>query len=125
MNITNEIQKIAVFVAEIGFISPLKQVANLFIFPVEKLCIGKIDHLHDARYRVIGCFNQEMNVITHEHISIKNKAASVPVSVQSLKVLAAIGLVKEDILSLITPDDDMVKSPLKLYTRFPCHAYEQ
>jgi hypothetical protein len=59
----------------------------------------------------------------HEHISIKNKAAFVPADVQSLKVLA-IGLVKEDILSLITPDDDVVKSPLKLYARFPCHACE-
>jgi hypothetical protein len=65
-----------------------------------------------------------MNVITHEHISIKNKAALVTVSVQSLKVLAAIGLVKENILSLITPDDDMVKSPFKLYARFTCHACE-
>jgi hypothetical protein len=122
MNVTDETQKIAVFVAEIGFVAPLKKVANLSIFVVEMLSVGKIDHLHNARYRVIGCLNQEMNVITHEHISIKNKAALVPVSVQSLKVLAAIGLVKEDILSLITPDDDMVKSPLKLYTRFPCHA---
>ena len=62
-----------------------------------------------------------MNVICHEYICIKNKAAFVPVFVQSLKVLAEIAFVKKDILSLITSDDDVVKSPFKLYARFSCH----
>lgn len=63
-----------------------------------------------------------MNVISHENISEKNKTAFNPVSVQSLKVVEAVGFVKEDILSLIASDDYVVKSPLKLYARFPCHA---
>jgi 2C-methyl-D-erythritol 2,4-cyclodiphosphate synthase len=32
-----------------------------------------------------------------------------------------VGIVQEYILFLITSDDDMVKSSLKLYARFPCH----
>ena len=122
MNVTEETQKIAVFVTEIGFIPPLKKVANLRISLVEILRIGKIEHLHDARYRVIGCLDQEMNVICHKHIRIKNKATLDSVSLQSFKIDAAVVFVKENILSLITSDDDVVKSPLKLYARFPCHA---
>jgi len=78
MNITYKTQKIAVFVANIGLVPSLKQVADLCILPVEILCIGKINHLHDARYRITGCFDQKMNVICHEHISVKNEAAFVP-----------------------------------------------
>jgi hypothetical protein len=121
MNVTHKAQKIAVLVAEVGFVSPLKQVAYLSIFPVEILRIGKIDHLHDARYRVIGCLDQQMNVITHKYISVKKKTALVFVSLVSLKVVAAVSFVKEDILSLIAAYDDVVKRPFKFYARFPCH----
>jgi hypothetical protein len=99
----------------------LKKVTHLPIFSVEILCVREIDPLHDARYRVLGCFDQEMNVIPHKNKRIKNETACVFVSVQSFKVPSAIGIVKEDILFLITPDDDVVKSSLKLYARFPCH----
>jgi hypothetical protein len=63
-----------------------------------------------------------MNVVSHEHISIKNKAAFVLVSVQPFKVVVTIGFVKKDILSLITSDYDVVKGPFILYARLPCHA---
>lgn len=122
MDVTHKTQEIAVFIAEIRSIPPLKEVANLSMFLIEILRIGEVAHLHDARYRVLGCFDQQMNVVGHEHISVKNKAALALVSVQPLKVPAAIGFVKEDVLSLIAPDDDVVKSPFKLYARFPCHA---
>jgi len=39
--------------------------------------------------------------------------------------VVAIAFVKKDILSLIASDDDVVKSPFKLYARFPCHTCYQ
>ena len=60
-------------------------------------------------------------MIPHKNIRIKYEAACVFVCFQSFKIPSAIGIVKEDILFLITPDDDMVKSSFKLYARFPCH----
>jgi hypothetical protein len=51
-----------------------------------------------VRYRVIASLDQEMNVISHENICIKNKAAFVSVSVESLKVLAAVGFIEKDMM---------------------------
>jgi hypothetical protein len=63
-----------------------------------------------------------MHVIAHEHISVKDKPAFLSVYAQTLKELAAVGFIKKDILSLIASDNDVVKSPFKLYAWFSCHS---
>jgi hypothetical protein len=63
-----------------------------------------------------------MNVIQHQNVRINDKAIPVPIVFDPLEVVDPVAIVAKNLLALIATDDDMVKCPFELHSRFPCHG---
>src|ERR671918_2926562 len=63
-----------------------------------------------------------MNVIRHQNVCINDKAIPVPIMFDPLEVVDPVAIVAKNLLALIATDDDMVKRPFELHSRFPRHG---
>ncbi len=121
MNVSNERKKIFITVTEQGFIPSLKNMTHLVVLSVEILSIGQVDSLHDFGERDISSFYQQMDVVRHEDIRVENEAFLFFVAPDSCKVCSPIFVIDKDILSLVTPDDDVVEGSWEFNTVWSCH----
>jgi hypothetical protein len=73
MNITDQFQKIGVFVAEDGFIPTLKEMSLFSVAPVEISGVTKLQPLHDFGQWYGLHLHQQMDMVTHQRIGIQTE----------------------------------------------------
>jgi hypothetical protein len=84
-------------------------VANGAVFPVEMHRIALVDALEDLGQGHILCFDQEMDMVTHEDIGIQVEMLALFVGCHELKVLLVVLLILEDLLFLVSAGDNVIK----------------
>lgn len=115
-------QKVTVTVTQNRLVSALKQMADCPVFAVEVHGVTLVDALKDLGERRFPCFDQQMNMISHENVGIQMVVVAGPVVGEELKIVAIVSRLFEDLLPLITAADYMVEGSFKLYPQLPGHA---
>ena len=92
-----------------------------FVFVIEVQCVTLIDSLKDLGERRLAGFDQEMNVVAHEHIGIQMIVIAVPVDEEELEKFIVVGGLFKDLLPLVSPRDHMIKCAFIFDARFPWH----
>jgi hypothetical protein len=77
--------------------------------PVEMHRIALVDALEDLGQGHILCFDQEMDMVTHEDIGIQVEMLALFVGCHELKVLLVVLLILEDLLFLVSAGDNVIK----------------
>jgi hypothetical protein len=63
-----------------------------------------------------------MDVVGHQDVGIEVKPIALPVVLKSPEIAQSISLVSENLLPLITPDDDVIQSSFELHSGFSGHS---
>jgi hypothetical protein len=90
--------------------------------PVIKLCVAKLYPLHDLGKGDPPGFQKQMDVVGHQDVGIEGKPIALPVVLKSPEIAQSISLVSENLLPLITPDDDVIQSSFELHSGFSGHS---
>jgi hypothetical protein len=69
-------------------------------------------------------FNQEMDVIAHEHIGIGAKMVALFVGGKNAEIFLEVRWFFEYLLLLVPPGDDVIKSAVVFYPRLSCHDWK-
>ena len=82
--------------------------ADCAITAIVALRIAELDPLHDlGKSRRTG-FDQQMNVIRHQHVGVDDAVIALSIMLDAVKVGDAVAFVAKNIASVITPNDDMI-----------------
>ena len=77
MNVFHQRQQVGIAVAKNGLVSPLKQMAYGPVFSVKVHRIALIDPLKYFRKGRLSHFDQEMDMVGHQNIGIKEKRITI------------------------------------------------
>jgi len=91
-------QEVFVPVEEDGFVSALKQMADGAVSAVKAQGVALIDALEDLGKRCFACFDQEMDVVTHEDIGIEAIGVAVFVTGENQEMFFVINGIFESLL---------------------------
>ena len=72
-------------------ITALKKMTHGFVFVIEVQCVTLIDSLKDLGERRLAGFDQEMDVVVHEHIGIQMIMIAVPIDEEELEKFIVVG----------------------------------
>lgn len=122
MNITNQFQKIALFIAQDRFVASLKKMAHYSIPTVVIERIDLLQDLHDARKRCLPHLHQQMNMIYHQNIRIQKIPIPFLIILHPLQITFIILFVLKDSLTVIPSTNNVIQSPRIMYSCFPFHA---
>ena len=75
MDVADQTQQVLVLVADNGFVSSLKKMADFAIAAVEILSVGLLQSLHELGERNATGFNQQMDVVGHQAVGIDTDMA--------------------------------------------------
>src|SRR5688572_7760604 len=109
-------------IAHNGLVAALKQMSYFFVFPVEISRVPQLEPLHDLAQWSLAGFDQQVNVVAHQHVSINVRAVSLPVLFQSLQIVFPVCVATEYHLALIAPANHMVKCSRIFYSRLSRHC---
>jgi hypothetical protein len=90
------------------------------LVPVPRVTEEKI--LHDVGQRGWTDFDQVVDVIAHQNISIQATVTPQSGFLKQLQILPSVSVIRKDPLALIATADHMIKSTWKINSRFSCHA---
>jgi hypothetical protein len=122
MNVTDQFQEIGVLLAEDGLVSCGKQVADPFVPAIKEAGITGKDRAHDAGEGKSLCLDEEMEMVSHESVSVEAIRESFSSHGQALdKSLKALFVLKDD-LAVIAPGDDVIEGAGELNPRFAGHG---
>jgi hypothetical protein len=74
MKVSAQFEEVAVPVNEYGFISPLEKMTVPFSFDVDVCGVGAVQVVHDFAEVFFGCFYEQVIVVGHEDIAVKDIA---------------------------------------------------
>ena len=63
-------------------------------------------------------------MVGHQDVGVNLKPVALAVMFNSLQVVKPVSIVPKDLLSLIAPDNHVIKRPFEFHPRFPGHATE-
>ncbi len=100
----------------------LEQMAHLpvSLVPVPRVPEEKI--VHDVGQRGWSDFNQVVDVIAHQNISIQATVTPQSGFLKQLQISPSVGVIRKDPLAVIAPADHMRKRAWTIHSRFSCHA---
>jgi len=122
MDIPDQFQEIGILVTNDGFVSSLEEMTCRAVFSIEVHGIALLKPLHHLGKRRFTLFNQQMNMVRHQNISVERTEAAPLIGDQAVQVLLVVFLSAKNLLALVPPCNDMIKSSLIFYTRLPGHA---
>lgn len=121
MNITNKLGEIRVAVTEDRLVSALKYVADVPVAPVVPLAVSRQHTLHYSPDRLLSPLDEQMNVIGHQAVSIDKETCLLFLSCEKREKFQVVFVVVKDILTIVTPRDDVIQTTLDLQPSLPCH----
>ena len=121
VNIFQQAKQVCFPIAQDRFITALEKMADGLILVVKVQCVALIDTLKDLREWRIAGFEQEMDVVAHEHIGIQMIMIAVSIDEEELKKFIVVGGFFEDLLALVPTRDHVIKCAFKLDAGFPWH----
>jgi hypothetical protein len=121
MNIAHELQQVGVSINQYGPVSPFKQMPGPLHPFVRRPGVLCTEPSHQMGQRPIADLHGHVNVVGHPAIGMD--AASITFQSRSEEGHPAVTIRvgKEDSLSVITPQDDMVKATGHVQSRFARH----
>jgi len=121
MNVFEEREKIRLPIAQNGFVAALKKMTDGAVFPVEVHGIALVDALENPGQRDVLCFDQQVEVVAHEDISIDVEMLSLFVRRHDLEILLIVPRIFEDLLLLVATGYDMIEGASILDAWFAGH----
>jgi hypothetical protein len=109
MNISDEFQKVLVFLADNRLIAAFKEVSGFTILQIELLAIRLLQALHELGQGVFGAFQQQVHMVRHEAVAVHRIIVSLPVSRQAIEIRLVVAIREKSLLPLVTLDDDMIE----------------
>jgi hypothetical protein len=122
MDVLKEFEKVAISVAEDGFIPPLEQMSDGSVLFVKVHSIALVDALEDLGEWSITRFNQKMDVVSHEDVGIEAEGVALFVAGEECEIFVEVTCALEDLLLLVSARDYMVESSFVFYGVLACHA---
>jgi hypothetical protein len=124
MNVPDQRQQVLIPVTDDCLISALKEVADLVVNAIEVQRVGLLQALHELGERGAGCFHQQMDVVGHQAVRIDDHPILFAIPGQTIEVSLVVTRAQEGFLTLVSPDNDMIKEPRGEHSGAACHAQE-
>lgn len=110
MDVANELQQVLIRIDEERLVPPLEKVSGAFLAPIYPARIAERDILHDLRKRHIPHLNRKVYVIRHQTERMDAMPESFHTFLQEKIETVAIFISKENVVTSIPTQDDMVGS---------------
>ena len=111
MNITDQFEKVFVFLTYDGLITPFKKVSGLMMFNIEILAVGLLQALHELRERLLRALDQQMDVIGHQAVGVQHIVIFLTISSQSFDIGQIVALRCECLLALVAAHNNVIQNP--------------
>lgn len=125
MDVSYELQEIAVRIDEDCLLAPLEQVAPATQASVHPPCIPKCEVLDDDGEANPSDLHEEVGVVRHPAIAVDAIPESPDPFDDERFTLPAVRLAEENRLAAITAQDDVVNPAGDVYSRFPRHGLDR
>jgi hypothetical protein len=121
MNVSHQFTQVPIALTKDRLVPSLQQMSNSLISPVIVLAVTSQQSLHDTANRVFLPLDQQMNVISHQTIGVKEEWHSALLGCEERQELLIVLIAIEDRLAVIAARDYVIKSTFDLHSRFPGH----
>jgi hypothetical protein len=122
MNVANQFQKINVCIHQDRLVTSLKKMARPPPAPVDPPRITKAEILKDSGKGSLLDSNREVSRIAHQAERMDAMAEPFDSFLQQEEKARPVPIVKENALSVVAPQDDVIQCPGIMNPRFACHA---
>lgn len=95
--------------------SALKEVPNLAMIPIELLRVHAVQVAHASGKSVVHDLDNKVVMVPHEAVGMAEPLEAVAACSEELEKEGSISVVLKDLLSLVSPGGNVVKSTRKLY----------
>jgi hypothetical protein len=121
MDVADELQEIGVFLAKDSLVAGGEEVADSLMAVIEEAGVACEGGAHDLREWELVSFDEEMKMIGHEGVGVKEKRKLLSGKSEGLEKLVEVLLIEEDGLAVVAAGDNVVESTGKLDAGFSGH----
>ncbi len=122
VDVAADFQEVALLLDQMALEPSLEQVPRPAMPPVEITCIAAVEILHAGRQIRLGCLDEQMVVIAHEHERMEPPAVHFDGSPEPVESLVAVRIVSDNRFSFVPSRHHMIQRPGELNSQRPCHA---
>ena len=101
------------------FVTALEQMANFSVLAVMVLAVGRKQTLHDPADWIVSPFDQQVNVVGHQAVSVEVKRQPVFLAGEQREKLTVVFVQPEDRPTIVTASADVVE-PAFNFTALVC-----
>ena len=121
MDVSDQLAEIPFALTEDRLIAALEKMPGAMILSVVVLTVRRKKPLHDHPDRVRPAFDQQVYVVGHQAIGIKEERKACFLFFKQREELFVVFRRMEDVLPRVTACDQMIKPAICLDPRFPRH----
>src|SRR6266508_4451687 len=96
---------------------------HFFVFAVAISRVTQLQSLHDLGQPNLAGFDQQVNVVAHQHVGIHFEAVTLAVLLEPFQIVSPVRVAAEYRLALIAAANHMVKRSRIFHSRFSRHWY--
>src|SRR5437016_9120202 len=116
MNVSDQFEKVRVFLANDRFVTALKNMSGLAMPFIKILAVGLLQPLHEFRQWLFGAFNEQMDMVGHQAVGVQHIVIFLTVPCQPFDIALIVAFRSKGLLPLVASHNNVIQNPRGEYS---------